>query len=188
MSKRRVGDQLTGGTRDVNPQYMQGAVVMTTINQAKEETIGVPIVRPGGVSAGNKAVIVELLKLWVMMPGFVTNAGANNTAFARTFSLSTSAQTTVVPNLSDGRVLAQFIDEYIASFTAAGTAGVVAPRLKCWDFTDGAGHGILVGTDNLYLQGDTDNFAAVATFTYKIEYRFKEVSLVEYIGIVQSQQ
>jgi hypothetical protein len=75
------------------------------------------------------------------------------------------------------------------SFTAAGTGItdlVNSPRK--WDFTDGAGHGILVATDNIFIQASTNGQNTASLFRFKILYRFKSVSLVEYIGIVQSQQ
>lgn len=68
------------------------------------------------------------------------------------------------------------------------------------DLTDGAGHGILIATDNIYLNAlvayvDADTSAAYAgapSFIFaasncELIYRFKAVTLQEYIGIVQSQ-
>lgn len=63
------------------------------------------------------------------------------------------------------------------------------------DFTDGAGHGILIATDNIFLtivaqgasiDGVSYNFAGQGRVD--LLYRFKEITLQEYIGIVQSQQ
>jgi len=65
------------------------------------------------------------------------------------------------------------------------------------DLTDGAGHGILIATDNVYLAFDVlisspaGNNISVLVGSYlqaDLIYRFKNVSLQEYIGIVQSQQ
>lgn len=188
MAKR--ADTLTGGTKDVNPQYISGAVVMTTVNTAKEETIGLPILRPGQGASQTKAQVIELLKCWVHMPSAGTDFVAANTAYSAQFTVATSSQGTTVPNLSNTRVLAQFRQAYAGAFTAAGTYSTPSFGIQVWDFTDGAGHGILVGTDNLFLQADTDGYAAgdIPTMTYKLLYRFKEVSLIEYIGMVQSQQ
>ncbi|GAG62860.1 unnamed protein product, partial [marine sediment metagenome] len=57
-----------------------------------------------------------------------------------------------------------------------------------WDCTDDIGHGILVASDYIYVQGDTTGYGVGAEFNFKILYRFKNVRLQEYIGIVQSQQ
>jgi len=65
------------------------------------------------------------------------------------------------------------------------------------DLTDGAGHGILIATDNVYLSFDvlisspSGVSVSVLVGSYlqcDLIYRFKNVSLQEYIGIVQSQQ
>lgn len=65
------------------------------------------------------------------------------------------------------------------------------------DLTDGAGHGVLVATDNIWLSilataatADAGENAVlnVASSNCDLFYRFKEVTLQEYIGIVQSQQ
>lgn len=59
----------------------------------------------------------------------------------------------------------------------------------CWDYTDGQGHGLLIGTDNIYLGFDTTaTSSANNAIELRIEYRIKTVSASEYIGIVQSQQ
>lgn len=56
------------------------------------------------------------------------------------------------------------------------------------DLTDEAGHGILVATDNLYFVNYSAGTGATNGMVYVLTYRFKDVSLEEYIGIVQSQQ
>lgn len=64
------------------------------------------------------------------------------------------------------------------------------------DLTDGAGHGILVATDQIFLTQQTGltsmGGSTADTITGFVQadliYRFKEVKLQEYIGIVQSQQ
>lgn len=60
------------------------------------------------------------------------------------------------------------------------------------DLTDESGHGVVVGTDNLYMFMSSrycvGNVADPGmTGIARILYRFKEVGLAEYIGIVQSQ-
>lgn len=57
------------------------------------------------------------------------------------------------------------------------------------DLTDGAGHGILIATDALYLNITFTGAVTVNFQTYlKLFYRLKAVGVEEYIGIVQSQQ
>lgn len=63
------------------------------------------------------------------------------------------------------------------------------------DLTDGAGHGLLVATDNIWLSHAlTVNCPGIAfqtgsgQVTCEIIYRMKKITLAEYVGIVQSQQ
>lgn len=74
------------------------------------------------------------------------------------------------------------------AFSAGGSVAQDVVMPYCYDCTDGAGHGVLVATDNIYITMNTNGWQGAANADFKILYRFKEVSLVEYIGIVQSQQ
>lgn len=60
------------------------------------------------------------------------------------------------------------------------------------DLTDQAGHGLLVATDNIYLNVWMDSTGAQVitnpAVVCTLHYRLKEIGLQEYIGIVQSQQ
>lgn len=189
MPKRSRSDVLTGGTNDVNPQYLSGTFNLSAANTLTEVTIGTPIVRVGP-QTGGEAIIMELLKLYVDFPG-ADAAVAAQTIRSMFFALSTSPSggTPAQRFISDPQCLARINKVLVNAFTAAGT-GQLEENFdpQVWDFTDGAGHGVLVATDNLYCQASTNNQAAASRFDFKILYRFKKVSLAEYIGIVQSQQ
>lgn len=193
MSRKRnavsYGDQLTGGTRDVNPQFLSGTIATAVANTAVELTLGTPIVRVGSDNSGH-ATIMEVLKIFVDLPTVDTEAAAA-APHGSTFSISTtsSGATPAVVTLDNPRGLAFAQHVVRNAFTAAGTGmlDIVNDTYEI-DLTDGAGHGVLVATDNLFIQFTTVGFAAVNRANFKILYRFKKVSLVEYIGIVQSQQ
>lgn len=180
------GDQLTGGTKDVNPQYIQGSITLTAANTFTQVQVPTPIVRVGP-QTGNTAIIMELIKLYVDMPALdVDAAAATNRDF--NFQLTTVTQASLT-TLADPNCLARLEQNLRNAFTAAGT-GMLQNRIDplVWDFTDGAGHGILVATDNIFVAALTSGQAGASQFTWKLSYRFKKVSLVEYIGIVQQQQ
>lgn len=178
---------LTGGTGDVNPQYMHGTVTMSAANTATTDTQGTPIVRVGP-QTGGKAIIMEILKIFVDMPAVdLDNAAATNRLAQLAFSTVSFGSTAT--NFAEPRVFAFLQRTVRNAFTAAGTGLLdldYSPQVA--DLTDGAGHGILVATDNIFVQAMTNNYNAAQTFNWKILYRFKKVDLVEYIGIVQSQQ
>jgi len=130
---------------------------------------------------------MEILKIFIEIAGtLVATTGGTN--YTNDIYIMTRNAGTTAPVASDGSII---IHERIASYSDGSSTGRVDIEFPIQiDLTDGAGHGMLVATDNLYLT----IFAASATVpftgavTCKCMYRFKKVSLQEYIGIVQSQQ
>jgi len=184
MPKRaRSGDQLTGGTGDVNPQWLNvrsAAVISTTFSTT---TVPTPINKfPEG---SGRVVIMEILKVF-FLPGILATTTTNNN-FQMYLTTKNFASTTPTNGFGDGSVIAGFW--YSTGLGAQGSNDFQEPFVV--DLTDGSGHGMLVATDNLYLgqiQSAAGEPFAAGTTTCKILYRFKKVSLQEYIGIVQSQQ
>lgn len=182
MKRGRAKDTLTGGSGDVNPQHLQIISGAQTANDAfGSAVVGLPI--PRFPIREGRQLVMEILGVTFSITAI--NFGvAFNTYFA---ALSTNPTTpaSATAALADGRTLVSRL-EYV-QFAAGTTLHLEGD--KYYDMTDNAGHGVLVATDNLYFYIDTVNtgnatFAVVAD----VEYRFKEVSLAEYVGIVQSQQ
>jgi len=190
MSAKRAktaNDTLTGGTHDVNPQYLNGTITMSAANTETQVTLGTPIVRVGPQSGG-EAIIMEVLKVYADMP-LVDATGAGATARIMNLTFATTSVLGTSVTFGNSKVFAFLQKSVFNSFTAAGTGMQdiqVDPQV--YDCTDGAGHGILIATDNIFIVANTTNQTGAGIFNFKILYRFKRVSLVEYIGIVQSQQ
>lgn len=179
--KRSFGDTLTGGSRDVNPQTMTIAGTMSAANTTTVVTQALPIPRlPTSVG---KNLVIELLGVdW-----YSTNDQyglAINQALAM---LTTTSG--IAPNmnlaLQDPRSLSRWFRE-IQVFTAAGVLENNGTFQD--DLTDEAGHGVLIATDQIFLQMYSAAKVNPDSYVAKLFYRWKEVSLEEYIGIVQSQQ
>lgn len=212
MPKRRAGSSLTGGTGDVNPQWMtlnvtQGAADNTT-------TTGFALPVPRYPMQNGKSIVMEIIKVqWSMSPlamktadvpaasaffGLLQNALISTSNLA---PLTTTTLASITQGLANPRVISHYQKE-------AGVIAVGAPSgtAQMWvlsandepvfmDLTDGAGHGFLVGTDTIYITILTGTKAG-ATFESgqsnnalcRLLYRFKEIDLAEYVGIVQSQQ
>ena len=96
--------------------------------------------------------------------------------------------------LSSGSVIAHYAKAYSFATTTplvGWNIGFVDDNPTMQDITDGAGHGVLVGTDSIYITGFVPSswyLNGTNTVFAKLLYRWKDVSLAEYIGIVQSQQ
>lgn len=174
---------MTGGSGDVSPQLITAAVTMTAANTFTETTIAIPVNRVA--TRKGRATVLELLKIFWDLGVKDNNYAAGGETSIVTATLSVAPAATLAN--SSPLVLSVVTKEYRGAFTAAGSYSSVISEPAVVDFTDGAGHGVLVGVDQLFIGLLTTNFAAAAAATARILYRFKEVSVEEYVGIVQSQ-
>jgi len=186
MPKRgRLADQLTGGSHDVNPQYTTGRVTMT--GGGTTTTVGFPLNLTRTPSTHTKIPIVEALRLFVSDDNAGAIANAAETELAVFCALTTYDPAGANVVFEDPRCLARIVWRRVGAFTPGGTYYGNWEEQKEVDLSDGAGHGILVGTDNIYFQvGATAGVTATAAF--KLMYRIKYVSLSEYVQMVASQQ
>lgn len=185
MPKSRATESLTGGTGDVSPQFLSSFVTLSAANTYTEMTVPIPVQRISPQTP-NSAIIVELLKIYINMPEIdATNAA--ETFYTARLQITTSSFSGMQP-LSSSRVIMLAERPVHKAFTAAGTYETAYQDPQVIDVTDGAGHGVLVATDNLFLGALTAAYANAARWDIKFLYRWKRVALTEYIGIVQSQQ
>lgn len=176
---KRGRDTLTGGTHDVNPQYMN--IPITYTDSTTTGTVTTYVLPKSPITQNGRAQIIEILKIWATAGGTLAADATQDYSLA----ISTSNPTaSVLPTLTDPRVLALF--RVSSNLTTSGL--IFNDMVMYRDLTDGAGHGVLVATDNLYVQMYVNGAATSGTTgSVKILYRYKNVSVQEYIGIVQSQ-
>lgn len=181
--KRRGKDALTGGTKDVSPQLLTASLTMTAANTFTSGSIVMP--QNKFQSAKDTAIVVECLKIFFNLAEADANPAAAGSVLVASATLSTRQLTAILPG--DSTVFG-FCDKNIrGAFTAAGTYGTAYFDPYCMDVTDGDGHGVLIATDQIFLAMNTIGYTAAGGVVMKMLYRFKEISLPEYIGIVQSQ-
>lgn len=173
---------LTGGTGDVNPQYfnMNGSTVAT--GSGVSNSFPTPI--PRIPTKSGKALVMEILgaSYYYFTGGLLS--GIPDTSKAVTIYVTTKNPGTTSPgNLGvDGSVLDAVIAE--SNETTTGAVYQVWPIQRT--FQDGAGHGVLVATDTIYMLF-LNQSGATAGVQCRLLYRFKEINTTEFIGIVQSQ-
>jgi len=186
MSKRSRGaDVLTGGSKDVNPQYYNLLNTMVAANTFREGAFPTPI--PRSKVTGERVTVMEVLKVFFNMGEADANPAAGGSVISITAQLSTASIAAGI-NTDDPRVFAFCQKVVRGAFTAAGSYGMTSSEPYVYDLTDGAGHGVLVATDNIFFGINSSGYTAASSANVKILYRMKDVSLAEYIGIVQSQQ
>lgn len=90
------------------------------------------------------------------------------------------------PDVFDGIIKGR---QFSSTATAANNAWMNHfDKAEMHDLTDGAGHGIIVAADKLYMELTTANMSTTtAAVTCKVFYRLKKVTLSEFIGTAQSQ-
>ena len=182
---KRGRESLTGGTGDVSPQFMSFSATQSAADTTTTATQQVPIQR---LPTGQRAQVMEVLKVFFNLPLTAASASATEAVDSITAFLSTSSFGTTSTSFSEPRVVAAAKSNSRHAFTAGGTYYTVMPGIIVVDVTDGAGHGVLVATDNIFLQVVSATTGNANTVDVKVLYRWKNVSLQEYIGIVQSQQ
>lgn len=186
MPRKRTGDILTGGTHDVNPQFLTFSVAQSVNDTTVEKQYQVPV--PRFSQEGGRAIVMEVLRVWFKFNPFQT-IGAGLTFQSITGTITTKSHGGAGVDYGSTDIVWQNGKNMYAAFTAAGSAIAVNNQtVEVQDLTDSAGHGLIVATDNIFVTIESAATSAKNYIEGKIEYRFKEVSLAEYIGIVQSQQ
>ena len=215
---KRGRDTLTGGTNDVNPQWFKVpadstvTAVLTpgaTIRRTRTVRFPLPINRINQTDK-NTATIIEILKVrwaWALKQSFIGNEVP--TSWTISGYLSTiNPQDNFTSFAEKGTTLDWFtaenftqpiigIGEPAATFLPFDQSADLLPVTH--ELHDGAGHGVLVATDAIYLSMVLDYFneslpaTGNATFDSasilcEIMYRYKKVQLSEFVGIVQSQE
>lgn len=114
-------------------------------------------------------------------------ASVNGAVYSINFSLATKNFGTTQPTLGigDATVLAMYRESQ--TFT---TSGMTMRQSPVWyPSQDGAGHGVLVGNQNLYWVLTSVTTSATNRINVKVLYRAKKISDSELLGIVlQSNQ
>lgn len=174
-------DTLTGGTKDVNPQWFKGYITESGADTCTEKEFQLPITR---IPTASKVTIIEVLKIRATnkTDNVVPEIATAIQDIMIAFSTASHGTTPVKPDTGD-------VFGYLRQSTLALTSGIGTYNgVMEQDLTDGAGHGILIATDKMYVQ--LDSLATTKTLSFSIEmlYRFKTVGMREYVGIVQSQQ
>ena len=186
MSKRRrTGDvaSLTGGTGDVNPQILTLSIEQSAADTSTEAQFNLPVPR-AATGGQNTAVVFEILKvLWIWTT--ISDPDSDTTVGGVLSTRSEINQALFNPAAQDSGTF--IANAYEQNFKSA--VGIVDTfKAMMFDMTDGAGHGLLVGTDSIYASIYSTATGSSQGFIAKIFYRLKNVGVFEYVGIVQSQQ
>lgn len=152
----------------MNPQFFKRSAACTGANNNSVEC-ALPVQR---LNNKNRSMVMEVLKVqWVTDAKGVT--GHTHMAIG----VQAAPSGTTAPTGEEGYV--QIFHKRANTSPQEGT--------DFWqDVTDGQGHGVLIATDKIYIITNGGEATNTNKVYCNILYRWKNVSLQEYIGIVQS--
>lgn len=187
---------LTGGTGDVNPQYMSVKLTAPDVaGTVVESTVPLPInrVQPGG--RANTAQVIEVLKVYYEYnySQFFTNIDNTDKNVSGIWQGEIGVKTSTAMKGSVPDVISHdafSVKMHQLGGTSANNCVAWTQHTPSWhDLTDGAGHGMLIPSDQLYfrfnyLQSGATTTTNLPFASIRMFYRIKNVSLQEYIGMV----
>lgn len=184
---KRGSDFLTGGSKDVNLQILTLLAAQSGTDADTNVNVFLPVQRLNAKSG--RSLVMELLWVeWFLLTmGTIGAAGQSRVQALLTTNQEPSTGINIAAK--DPRNLSVF--NTWSQTGAASNAGFQFTQeafFKKDAMGDGAGHGVLVATDNMNINVQSAGTGVVNEIVCRVGYRWKEVALVEYIGIVQSQQ
>lgn len=164
-------------TTDLFPNYMSGRLTLSAANTATVQTQELPVNRLRVL--GDEATVIEML--WIDLDVRITDFIANTDDV--TFSVKVGGLPTVVGTFDNPDVIATFgLENHLLT---SGATILNQVRRYSWQSKDG--RGLLIAADRIHLAGDSTGQGAAVQFNWRIFYRFVNVPIGEFVGIVQSQ-
>lgn len=168
---------MPGKARDVFPNYLSLNLTQPAANALVTSQVFMPIPR---IPMGKSATIMELL--WMDL-NVATNTllGDMDKWY---MSVSTGGEPAAVISIADGNCVLAMSQE--KQFTISGADITTFPLRYNMQSQDG--HGYLLASDSLWFALDSVSLNTGTHMNIRLHYRFVQVTIEEYIGIVQSQQ
>lgn len=184
MKRTRGGGSVTGGTGDVKPQIMSIVGDTALTDDYAVTQVGLPVPRFG--TQKSRSTITEFLWVDYYFLGGVADTSFHNWAFLTPQTARTDAETADQASLTvDISNTSNF--GFVFHQNILTTSGVnINTQPFRYNFTDENGNGFLYAGDKMFLVAG--NISSPTACVAKVCYRMVDVSLEEYIGIVQSQQ
>ena len=189
MASKRQRVELGGGTGDVKPQYFtmkSGAMISDTYDVTQ---FSLPVPRFGTMKT--KATVFEILSLdWYLAIDAALDGSHVTMALLTTSTNRLDTQPAILQSITqdvaEPRSIGAALQVNVSNAPASGALSNNMPIHI--DTTDGAGNGVLVATDSIFLvTANVDNGVGSETVV-KMKYRLTNIGISEYVGIVQSQQ
>ncbi len=166
------------GRQDFYPNFMGFALTQTGGDTFTTVSINTPI--PRVAINGNRATVMELLWCDVESQNLILNAAVESI----TFGLTTGAPPSDRSVISEGNA----IFNLTATFHEHTTGASILVQPLRYNFQSQDGFGFLLATDSFNAFIDSNATGVALAGNFRLYYRFVQIPVTEYIGIVQSQQ
>lgn len=170
MSRKKVLDAF--------PNYLSGELTLSAQNTFTTTRVNTPI--PRIATSGRNPTIMEIL--WVDWQPSALDLIADSDLVQAMISVG-SVPTTML-GISDGSVLTKIVLD--TQLTTSGETILKLPLRSDLQSTDG--YGQLLASDAFHVSASSTGQAAATVWQWRLYYRFVQVPVTEYIGIVQSEQ
>jgi len=179
MAKRRRNNN--NGTRvDIFPNFLTGTLSQVVADTFITVLVPTPIPRIQTTRGGNKATVMELLWWEILLPSIELSGMLGNI----TTFLSIGTPPTGVLPFNNPRVVAEVrVDAHINTSGAFVTMQPFRYEMQSMD-----GHGYLMAAESFHVSIFSANTAVINPVEWRLYYRFIDIPLSEFIGLVQSTQ
>ena len=182
---KRGAMSLTGGTGDVNPQWVAFTAVQTGNDVFLQQTFDLPT-NPSMPVRSNKAMVLEFLRVQFLWSLDTTQSPATPQRHSAVLSTATVDIGAGLSTIQSS-VNAITTDQFLTFQAGAGATVFTRDVAKVYDLTDGAGHGVIIASKSINLIISTFNTATSNRVVVRILYRYKEVTITEFITLAQFQ-
>ena len=181
MTKRRRTARTAGAlTKDLFPNFMSGRVPVPGAIISNFVTTRVQTPIPRLKVTGNRATVMELLWVDVVFRGAFPDGSGNEIIF--TMTIGTPPDGGVAANFDRPTTFA------MVRWLAIGTGSSTNTQPFRYKFETQEGYGYLLASDAFNVNVQTGLIQGASDANWKLFYRFVDIPLNEFIGIVQSTQ
>ncbi len=185
MAKRRRNNNGNGKRVDVFPNFLTGTLTQSAADAFTTVLVNTPIPRIQTTRSGQRATVMELLWVEVLFSNIKLEAA--NTALAIVFTIGTTP-VAVLP-FNNPRVFTEIrLDGHVLTAGASGIGTMFTRQPWVYNMQSMDGHGYLLAAESFHVSLFSATTAQANVAEWRMYYRFIDIPLSEFIGLVQSTQ
>lgn len=183
MKKRRRNNNNNNG--DIFPNFLTGIVTQTGVDAFTTILVNTPIPRIQTSRGGTKATVMELL--WIEALFSNIKMEAENTTLLVIFTIGTTPN--AVLSFNNPRVFAEVrLDSHVLKEGATGIGTMSTRQPFVYNMQSMDGHGYLLAAESFHVSVFSNATVLANVCEWRMYYRFIDIPLSEFIGLVQSTQ